>query len=262
MLAPWSSWRGFGALLDVEDGVGLEAQCSVAVAPEGAEARNDMVVRPVRYQDMSTMPNMPFGAVDNDEIAHGVLLRSFFGSLQVARQSHYFTVATVIHHHAGLRHGDDVTVMASRQLSVSSMGPRRAIFLSPLRWTAPITREMSFRTLFDILRRPPAWLRRSPASTGSETSELVATGRVADANAAELRASHIHSDEASVQISAQVTGYQGEEAASSVGRVVGDPESTPQAWRRDLAIVDGMDVMRWEGGVPELDALRAVIDLL
>ena len=208
------------------------------------------------------MPNMPFGAVDNDEIAHGVLLRSFFGSLQVARQSHYFTVATVIHHHAGLRHGDDVTVMASRQLSVSSMGPRRAIFLSPLRWTAPITREMSFRTLFDILRRPPAWLRRSPASTGSETSELVATGRVADANAAELRASHIHSDEASVQISAQVTGYQGEEAASSVGRVVGDPESTPQAWRRDLAIVDGMDVMRWEGGVPELDALRAVIDLL
>ena len=65
-----------------------------------------------------------------------------------------------------------------------------------------------------------------------------------------------------MQISAQVTGYQGEEAASSVGRVVGDPESTPQAWRRDLAIVDGMDVMRWEGGVPELDALRAVIDLL
>jgi hypothetical protein len=135
-LAPWSRRLGFGLLLDVEGGVGLESQCAVAVAPECTEARNDMIVRPVRCQDMSTMPNMPFGAADNDEIAHGVLLRSFFGSLQVARQSHYFTAATVIHHHAGLRHGDDVTVMASRQLSDFSMGPRRAIFLSPLRWTA------------------------------------------------------------------------------------------------------------------------------
>jgi hypothetical protein len=65
-----------------------------------------------------------------------------------------------------------------------------------------------------------------------------------------------------VQISAHVTGSQREETASPVGRVVGDPESTPRAWRRDLAIVDGMDAMRWEGGVPELEALRSVIDLL
>lgn len=65
-----------------------------------------------------------------------------------------------------------------------------------------------------------------------------------------------------MQISAHMTGSQREETASPVGRVVGDPESTPRAWRRDLAIVDGMDAMRWEGGVPELDALRSVIDLL
>ncbi|NDW33792.1 hypothetical protein [Salipiger sp. PrR007] len=119
---------------------------------------------------------------------------------------------------------------------------------------------------------------------GAETSELVATGRLADANTAQLLASHTHSDAATEQISAQVTEPQGEEGASRVGLVVGDPdcahpraespsqeasgasyndpESTPRAWRRDLAIVDGMDVMCWEGRVANLEALRTVIDML
>ncbi|SDI86193.1 hypothetical protein [Alloyangia pacifica] len=119
---------------------------------------------------------------------------------------------------------------------------------------------------------------------GAETSELVATGRLADANSAQLRAAHTHPDVVSEQIAAQVTEPQGEEGASRVGLAVGDPdrahprvespsqeasesslndlEATPQAWRRDLAIVDGMDVMGWEGRVANLEALRAVIDML
>ncbi|NDW59984.1 hypothetical protein [Salipiger sp.] len=119
---------------------------------------------------------------------------------------------------------------------------------------------------------------------GAETSELVVTGRLADANSAQLRASHAHPDAASEQISAQVTESLGEEGASRVGLVVGDldhahpradspsqeasgasfnaPKSTPRAWRRDLAIVDGMDVMCWEGGAANLEALRTVIDML
>ncbi|WP_343504833.1 MULTISPECIES: hypothetical protein [Roseobacteraceae] len=119
---------------------------------------------------------------------------------------------------------------------------------------------------------------------GAETSELVATGRLADANTAQLRASHTHSDAASEQMSVQVTESLDKECASRVGLVVGvpdrahpraappsqeapgasfnDPESTPRAWRRDLAIIDGMDVICWEGGVANPEALRTVIDML
>ena len=119
---------------------------------------------------------------------------------------------------------------------------------------------------------------------GRGTSELVATGRLAEVNTTQLRASHAHPDAASEQFSAQVIESQGGEGASRVGLVVGDsdpahpraeapsqeasgasfndPEATQRAWRRDLAIVDGMDVMCWEGGPPNLEALRTVIDML
>ncbi|NDV53338.1 hypothetical protein [Salipiger sp. PrR003] len=143
---------------------------------------------------------------------------------------------------------------------------------------------MFLRVLFDIFRKPIAWFRRYPASTGVETSELVVTGRIADANTARLPTSQTPLDAASEQLFAQVSVSQGEEGASRVGLVTGDPdrahlraespsqeasgssfndlESAPRAWRRDLAIVDGMDVMCWEGGTPNLEALRTVIDML
>ncbi|WP_092567479.1 hypothetical protein [Alloyangia pacifica] len=119
---------------------------------------------------------------------------------------------------------------------------------------------------------------------GAETSELIATGRIADAHTAPLGASHTHSDAASVQLPARLIASHGEEGAPRVGvvasgsvqaqpkaespsfdaSVVASKElaSPPRAWRRDLAIVDGMDVMCWEGGAPNLEALRTVIDML
>ncbi|WP_417247601.1 hypothetical protein [Celeribacter sp.] len=118
---------------------------------------------------------------------------------------------------------------------------------------------------------------------GAETSELIATGRIADAKTAPLRASHTHSDAASV-FPARLTASQGEDGAPRVGvvasgsvrahrkaespsldvSVVASKElvSPLRGWRRDLAIVDGMDVMCREGGAPNLEALRTVIDML
>ncbi|NDW34672.1 hypothetical protein [Salipiger sp. PrR007] len=143
---------------------------------------------------------------------------------------------------------------------------------------------MFLRVLFDIFRKPIAWFRKYPASTGAETSELVVTDRIADTNTARLPTSQTPLGAASEQNFAQVAETQGEEGASRVGQVVGDPdrahpraetpsqeasgacfnepEPTQRAWRRDLAIVDGMDVMCWEGGAPNLEALRTVIDML
>ncbi|WP_353476759.1 hypothetical protein PVT71_29085 (plasmid) [Salipiger sp. H15] len=207
----------------------------------------------------------------------------FRENLQTAKE--FLHLSTASHHDAGLRQGDGATVMASPKVAGSSLVPLlRTVFLSSLRWTASISRKMFLRVLFDFFRIPVAWFRKYPASIGAETSGLVVTGRIADANTARLPASQTPLEAASAQLPARLTASQGDEAAPRVGPVASGPvqaqpkaespsldasvvaskelASPPRAWRRDLAIVDGMDVMCWEDGAANLDSLRSVIDLL